>query len=58
MVVPYCYQCAPSPQPAILTIANAYTARMTGGMQKGAEEKQKSGKQKAERGGQGEKLKG
>jgi len=28
MVVPYCYQCAPSPQPAILTIANAYTVRM------------------------------
>ena len=26
MVVPYCYQCAPGAQPAILTIANAYTA--------------------------------
>ncbi len=28
MVVPYCYQCAPAAQPAILTIANAYTARL------------------------------
>jgi hypothetical protein len=34
MVVPYCYQCAPYAQPAILTIANAYTARMPGGMQR------------------------
>ena len=44
MVVPYRYQCAPYAQPAILTIANAYTARISGGMLKGAEEKQKSGK--------------
>ena len=34
MVVPYCYHCAPGAQPAILTIANAYTARMPGGMQR------------------------
>ena len=33
MLVPYCYQCAPGPQSAILTIANAYTVRMPGGMQ-------------------------
>ena len=25
MVVPYCYHCAPGVQPAILSIANAYT---------------------------------
>src|ERR1035438_3865983 len=30
MVVPYCYQCAPSAQPAILSIAIAYAARMFG----------------------------
>ena len=61
MVGPYCYQCAPSPQPAILTIANAYAVgRRTPrqGNAEGGGEMQKSGKQKAERGGQGEKLKG
>ena len=30
MVVPYCYHRAPGAQPAILTIANAYTARVGG----------------------------
>jgi hypothetical protein len=30
IMVPYCYQCAPSAQPAILSIANAYTARAFG----------------------------
>ena len=27
MVVPYCYQCAPAAQPAILSIANAYSSQ-------------------------------
>jgi hypothetical protein len=27
MVVPYCYQCSPGAQPAILTIANAYATQ-------------------------------
>ena len=28
MVVPYCYQCAPGPPPAILSIAIAYTSHL------------------------------
>jgi hypothetical protein len=32
MVVPYCYQCSPGAQPALLTIANAYIAPAFGGL--------------------------